>query len=324
MTLTISFVFVAVFLSVLLVYTAFQAERSARQKKTSSRLADIASGANQPVSDDEVDSILLNDSASSLPWLDRILKPLGVTARAHTLLVQADSRWSVETLLLYSSFAGGAAFLLAFWRTAAVWPSLVLGCVACFGPLGYVLRQRASRFEKFEQRLPEALDMMVSAIRAGHGILSAIGSVAKESPEPVSTEFRKCFDEQNFGLAFRTAMQNLALRVPLHDVQIVVTAILIQKESGGNLAEIIEKVAYIIRERFRLKRQIRVHTAQGRLTGWILTLLPVVLGCGIFLVNPEYIQRLWQNEMGVKLLYTSAVMTVLGGLIIRKIINVRI
>ncbi len=324
MTLTISFVFIAVFGSVLLVYSGLQAERSARRKRTSSRLAEIGDGANPPAPGDELDAILLEDSASSLPWLDRILKPLGITSRTRTLLMQADSKWKLETLLLYSSFAGGAAFLLALWRTGDVWPSVFLGCIALYGPWGYVFQQRSSRFAKFEQRLPEALDMMVSAIRAGHGILSAIGTVAKESPEPVATEFRKCFDEQNFGLPFRAAMQNLALRVPLHDVQIMVTAILIQKESGGNLAEIIEKVAYIIRERFRLKRQIRVHTAQGRLTGWILTLLPVALGFGIFLVNPEYIQRLWQNDVGVKLLYTSAVMTVLGGLIIRKIINVRI
>ena len=165
---------------------------------------------------------------------------------------------------------------------------------------------------------------MVSAIRAGHGLLAAIGTVAKETPAPISVEFRKCFDEQNFGLDFRTAMENLARRVPLHDVQIVVTAMLIQKESGGNLAEIIEKVAHIIRERFRLKRQVRVHTAQGRLTGWILALLPVILGFGIFLVNPEYMQALWQNPTGVKLMYTASIMTLIGGLIIRKIVKIRI
>jgi len=165
---------------------------------------------------------------------------------------------------------------------------------------------------------------MVSAIRAGHSFLSALGIVARETPAPISSEFRKCFDEQNFGLDLRVAMENLAIRMPLHDVQIIVTAVLIQKESGGNLAEILEKVAKVVRERFRLKRQIRTHTAQGRLTGLILALLPVILGFGIYVVNPEYMSKLWQNPLGVKLLYASGVMTLLGGLIIRKIVNVRI
>jgi tight adherence protein B len=166
--------------------------------------------------------------------------------------------------------------------------------------------------------------MMVSASRAGHGIQSAIGTVARETADPISTEFRICHDEQTFGLDFRTAMDNLATRVPLHDVQIMVTAILIQKESGGNLAEIVEKVAHIIRERFRIKREIGTKTAQGRLTGWVLALLPVILGFLIFLVNPEYMEKLWQTDVGVKLLYSATMMTLVGGLIIRKIVNVRV
>jgi len=117
---------------------------------------------------------------------------------------------------------------------------------------------------------------------------------------------------------------NLAARIPIHDVHIIVTAILIQKESGGNLAEILEKVAYIIRQRFRLKKQVRVHTAQGRLTGLILTLLPVILGAAMYLVNPEHMSILWENPMGIKLIYTSIIMTIIGGLIIRKIVNIRI
>ena len=128
---------------------------------------------------------------------------------------------------------------------------------------------------------------MVSSLRAGNSLVSALRLVAFESPDPIGTEFRICFDEQNYGLELRTAMENLVTRVPLQDLRIVVTAILIQKESGGNLAEVLDKASYVIRERFRLRRQVRVHTAQGRLTGWILSLLPVVLGVALYFDKPR-------------------------------------
>jgi tight adherence protein B len=161
-------------------------------------------------------------------------------------------------------------------------------------------------------------------LRAGNSLVSALGMVAREAREPIGPEFRICFDEQNYGLELRTAMQNLVIRVPLQDVRIVVTAIMIQKDSGGNLAEVLDKSAQIIRERFKLKRQIRVHTAQGRLTGWILSILPLVLGFALYLVNPDGMSVLWTKPVGIKMLYTSAVMTTVGALIIRKIVRVRI
>ena len=210
---------------------------------------------------------------------------------------------------------------LIYLRTGAVVISLFLGLVLGAGPYFYVSYKRTKRFEKFEQQLPETLDLMVSALRAGHSLVSALNLAATESPDPLGQEFRICFDEQNYGLELKTAMNNLATRVPLQDLKIVITAILIQRESGGNLAEVFDKAAYVIRERFRLKRQVRVHTAQGRLTGWILTFLPVALGLGLYLINPESMSLLWTRPIGVKLLYLSAAMTITGGLIIRKIVN---
>jgi tight adherence protein B len=212
----------------------------------------------------------------------------------------------------------------SYFRTSAVLLSLLLGAAGASLPWLYVLRKRSKRFALFEQMLPEALDLIVSALRAGHGLTSAIGTVAKEMTDPIAKEFRQCFDEQNFGLDLRAAMVNLAGRVPIHDVRIIVTAVLVQKESGGNLAEVLDKVASIIRERFRLKRQIQVHTAQGRLTGWILAVLPLVLGIGLYLLNPESMSVLWKNPTGLKLLYGAVVMTIIGALIIRKIVRVRV
>jgi tight adherence protein B len=196
-----------------------------------------------------------------------------------------------------------------------------IGLVLGFAPIGFAMHKRNARFNKFLGGLPEALDLMVSALRAGHSLIAAMGLVARECPAPVGAEFKACFEEQNYGLELKTALDNLLARVPLQDLRIVATAIMIQKESGGNLAEVLDKTAHVIRERFRLKRQVMVHTAQGRLTGWILTGLPVFLGIALYFLNPEMMSLLWTRPIGVKLIWTACGMIVVGGLIIRQIVN---
>lgn len=188
-------------------------------------------------------------------------------------------------------------------------------------PVAFVMFKRKKRLAKFEEGLPEALDLIVSALRVGHSLNSALGLVTRECPDPVGSEFRVCYDEQNYGLELKTALENMVTRMPTQDLQIVVTAVMIQKESGGNLAEVLEKTAEVIRERFRLKRQVSTHTAQGRLTGLILTFLPVVLGCALYFISPKMMSLLWTTPIGIKLLYISSGMIVVGGLIIRKIVN---
>jgi tight adherence protein B len=163
---------------------------------------------------------------------------------------------------------------------------------------------------------------MVSGLRAGHSLLAAMALVARECPQPVGGEFKICFEEQNYGLEMKAALESLIVRVPLQDLKITTTAILIQKESGGNLAEVLDKTAYVIRERFRLKRQIMVHTAQGRLTGLILTLLPIVLGVGIYFVDPGMISILWHRQIGIELMWAAAGLIVLGGFVIWKIVDI--
>jgi tight adherence protein B len=150
--------------------------------------------------------------------------------------------------------------------------ALASGAVLGVLPFAFVMFKRHRRFSAFEKNLPEALDLMVSGLRAGHSLLAAMALVARECPQPVGGEFKICFEEQNYGLEMKAALENLIVRVPLQDLKITTTAILIQKESGGNLAEVLDKTSHVIRERFRLKRQIMVHTAQGRLTGLVLTL----------------------------------------------------
>jgi tight adherence protein B len=323
MFLIILLVFIAVFIVTVLIVTALGTGAS-EQTKQALALLDSALVTPDGEKDDEVLDIRRRELMSTIPWLNRWLIQLDVAPRLRVLLNQAEVKWTVGGLALIGTAAGVFSTYAVWLRTGAGVLAVVLGAAAATIPLVYVLHKRAQRFGKFEEHLPDALDLIVGALRAGHSLISAIGVVAREAPEPIKKEFRICFDEQNFGVDFRTAMLNLATRVPIQDVRIIVTAMLIQKESGGNLAEILEKAAHVVRERYRLKRQIRVHTAQGRLTGWILAVLPLVLGTGMYLVNPEHMSVLWTRPLGLKLMYTAGVMTSIGALVIRSIIRIRV
>jgi len=202
--------------------------------------------------------------------------------------------------------------------------ALGAGLVTAALPFGFVWFKRAKRFGKFEQQLPEALDLIVSGLRAGHSLSSALGLVTRECQDPLASEFRLAFDEQNFGLDMRTALENLIKRVPLQDLKMAITAIIIQRESGGNLAEVLEKTAHMVRERFRLKKQVKVHTAQGRMTGLVLTILPVGLGFGLWIINPQNESLLWRREIGVKLLIGAACSLIVGSALIQKIIRLKV
>jgi tight adherence protein B len=320
MAIVLVLVFIGVFavLSLVLIASGVGASEQAKQTLAAlqSALAVETSGSGDPIVD-----IRKSELLSAIPWINRWLMSIEIAPRLRTLLYQANVKWTAGGLILMSAGCFVLPAYLIYLRTRTVLFSLLIGLFMGGAPILYVMYRRRHRFNKFEEEMPEALDLMVSALRAGHSLVAALSLVASESPEPIGGEFRICFDEQNYGLELRTAMSNLLTRVPLQDLRIVVTAILIQKESGGNLAEVLDKTAYVIRERYRLRRQVRVHTAQGRLTGWILSLLPIVLGIALYLVNPDAMSLLWKREIGIRLLYTAAVLTVIGGLIIRKIVN---
>jgi tight adherence protein B len=316
----VAIVFFGVFSLAVLLMTASRTDASKQSEKTMSVLQAALATARSSNLDQIVD-IRKQELLSALPWLNRWLLKLEIAPRLRTLLLQADLKWTAGGLLLMCALCFAVPAYLIYLRTGVVILSLLLGLLLSAAPLAFVLYKRRQRFDKFEEGLPEVLDLMVSALRAGHSLVSALDLAAAEAPDPIGTEFRICFDEQNYGLELKTAMNNLATRVPLQDLKIVITAILIQKESGGNLAEVFDKAAYVIRERFRLKRQVRVHTAQGRITGWILSFLPLVLGVALYLINPESMSLLWTRAIGIKLLYTSAAMTIIGALIIRKIVD---
>ncbi len=265
-----------------------------------------------------------SDLVSSIPWLNTHLEKLHIIPYLRSLLTQADLKWTPGALILMTvaAFAIPAYLLTAFAHFGGRYASaaFVLGGL----PIGYVLLKRKQRFGKFEEHLPEALDLMVSGLRAGHSLNSAIGLVTRECPDPVGTEFRIAYDEQNFGLDMRSALDNLVTRVPIPDMKIAVTAIIIQRESGGNLAEVLDKTSNMIRQRFRLKRQIRVLTAQGRLTGWILTVLPIAVGIGLYILNPTSMSLLWTTDLGRKMLIYSVCSLIVGSAIIQKIVRMKV
>jgi tight adherence protein B len=320
MLLLLVLVFIGVFVVLTLLLVASGTGASQQTKQTLAVLAS-ALAVDQSRTGDPIVDIRKSELLSAVPWINRWLLKLEIAPSLRNLLYQADVKWTAGGLLLMSVACSVFPAYLIYLRTGAVIFALAIGLIAGGAPILYVLHKRRQRFGKFEQELPEALDLMVSALRAGHSLVAALSLVAHECPDPIGAEFRICFEEQNYGLELRTAMTNLTARIPLQDLKIVVTGILIQKESGGNLAEVLDKAAYVIRERYRLKRQVRVHTAQGRLTGWILSFLPLALGIALYLINPDTMSLLWRRAIGVKLLYAAAAMTITGALIIRKIVN---
>ena len=322
MLLTAILVFVAVFGAVVLAALVIAGTAGTEKKQIIERLESLQDSVRRGSREESV-SLLREEMLSRIPVINRWLVELDLFPQLRKVLIQGDVPLTLAGLMASSVALAAVGGVACYWRTRALPFSLVMAAAASL-PFVYVWFKRYQRFNRFEELLPQALDLMVNALRAGHSLISAMEMVAREVPEPVGLEFRKTFDEQNFGLDMRDSLTNLARRMPTHDIQIVVTAILIQKETGGNLAEILEKVAHIIRERFRLKRQIRVHTAQGRLTGWILTALPVVLGALMYLKNPVYMSRLWNHPTGIKLMYAAVAMIILGGLTIRKIIRIRV
>ena len=310
---------IAVFATVALLLYLFMGGKDKVTKQTLTRLDSIGLGPQSP-QNDEID-VRRDDTYSTVAWLDTLLRKTDYTRLLQVKLYQAELNWTPEKLLKLMLVAGAVFGGLVYLRTGTVFLTLLMFAVGASLPYLYVRRKYLRRFEKMRERLPESLDLMVSAIRAGHSFTSAMGLASKESPEPVKREFRQCFEEQNFGLDLRMAMNNLAYRMPIRDVRMIVTAVLIQKEAGGNLTEILDKVAYLIREDYRIQRQVSVHTAQGRITGYVLAGLPLFLGMVLYVLNPENMSLLWQRSVGVKMLEAAVVMEAVGLLIIRKIVQ---
>jgi tight adherence protein B len=272
----------------------------------------------------DTEAILKREVYSDLPIVNAILRRIQLAADVDTLIKQANSTLTVGRVLFGALVIAIVAGVLAgtYMHNAPL--GLVVGLAAGFSPYIFLRMKRTARLRAFEAMLPEAIDLLARALRAGHALTAAIEMVSKEIADPVGTEFRRVFEEQNFGLPIREALINMAKRVPVPDLQFLVTAMLVQKETGGNLAEVLDKTGTVIRERSRLLGQLRIYTAQGRMTGWILGLLPFIVFLLMNFVNPNYARTLINDPMGRKAVWLGLALMGIGVWMIRKIVDIKV
>jgi tight adherence protein B len=265
-----------------------------------------------------------NELMSEIPWLNRVLVRVQSAVRLKQLLDQADLHITPSRLVMLAALAGALAAMAA----SVIKPSILLmigaGIVAASLPFFHVWWKRKKRFDAFLEHLPDALDLMSRGLSAGHAFSEALHMVSTEMPDPIAAEFRKTYEEQNLGLSLKLALENLTQRVPLLDLRMCVTAVLIQRETGGNLAEILEKVAYTIRERFRILGDLKTLTTSSRMSAWLLCALPIGVAFMITVLNTEYMSVLWKDRRGHYLIAVALFMQLTGMLIVRKILRIKI
>lgn len=315
-------VFVFGLLVVLGGYLAATQGSDAKRKRLRQRLSEALL---HSAHTEDVEVILArNELMSEIPWLNRVLIDLQATLHLKKMLDQADLHITPSRLLMFSGMAGILAALAVSMISANLLLIVLAGVATAAIPFVHVWWTRRKRFDHFLENLPDALELMSRALSAGHGFAEALHMVSTEMPEPIATEFRKTYDEQNLGLSLKLALENLTDRIPLLDLRMCVTAVLIQRETGGNLAEILEKVAYTIRERFRIMGDLKTLTTSSRMSAWILCGLPILVALAVTLLNPDYMSVLWKDQRGHYLIAAAVILQVSGMLVVRKILNIKI
>jgi tight adherence protein B len=301
---------------------AFFTEPSKTDKQIHSRLASLDRKRGLAV-DDEL-SVMREVTFSSIPALDTFLRHNRLATGLCLLIDQSGLQWTIGRVVFTTLVMICVGALLGNWWIAPGllgWaPGLALGIV----PFVFLFKKREWRFRRIVQQLPEAIDLMSSGLRAGQALPSTVETVAREAADPLASEFRRAAVEQSFGLPFRDAMLNLRSRTPVPDLQFLVAAILVQKETGGNLAQILDKTSRMIRERMRVAGEMRIRTAQGRITGWVLCALPFAMFIGMNLLHPGYGRVLFESPLGRTMLKYAAILMVIGVFLIRRIVNITI
>lgn len=310
-------VLIAAFAVVALLTEPSKADKQIHSRLVSlDRRVDTASGVDKR-------GIVKEITFSTVPAFDKFLRQNRYAIHLQLLIEQCDLDWSVGRVMMSTLLLVCLGAALGNWwiRPGLIgWlPGLALG----FVPYLYLLQKRKRRARQFAEMLPSAIDLMTRGLRAGQALPATIETISRECDDPLRAEFRRAADEQSFGLPFREAMLNLSRRMPVPDLQFLVTAILVQKETGGNLAQILDKTSNVLRERIRVVGQLRVRTAQGRLTGAVLMGLPFVIFIGMNFLNPGYGRVLFDTPLGQKMVACASIMMVIGILLIRKIVNVR-
>jgi tight adherence protein B len=263
------------------------------------------------------------EQLSRVGRLNTLLEHMGrVAAPLQRNITQAGLKFTVATLLLSSGCLALGAYLIVKLITFNTLIGIGAGVLASFVPFIYVNQMKSRRLRKFEEQFPEAIDLIGRALRAGHAFTTGLAMAAEEIPKPVGEEFQLLYDRQNFGMQMPDAMKAFAARIPLIDARFFVTAVLTQRETGGNLGEVLDNLASVIRDRFRVKRQVRVLTAHGRITGWILAGMPPALAAVMLVVSPGHMKMLINDPLGVQMIMGALVLQVIGTLIIRKLVDI--
>jgi len=304
------FLFIAVVLLMEGAYLMWNTSKGPEAKRIARRLRVMSAGTDRV--GEEV-SILKSRMLSQTPAIERLLLQAPRVKQLDRLLEQSGLTWSVAELLGLMLLAAAVAAAIALYFGTTFFLALIAAVIMCALPFAYVFRARANRMVKIEQTLPDAMDLIGRALRAGHAFPTAVQMVGDELGDPIGGEFRTLFDEVNYGVSMQTALLNLAARVPVTDLRYFVIAVLIQRETGGNLAELLDNIAAIIRARLKLFGQIRVLSAEGKLSAWILTLLPIGVAVVMNVVNPAFISLLWKDPMGLRLV-TGAVLLMIFGI----------
>jgi tight adherence protein B len=298
-------------------------QRSARARLIRERLATVQKAPERDTNEEL--ALLRDEQLSRIPALDTLLRRSERVSAVQESLAQAGMKMRAGNFLMLCVFCGvaaGAATLAWSSKTPAIaWTAFIIGT---FLPYSVVSYRRQKRFEKFEELFPEAIDTLARAVRAGHAFTTALEMISNEVAEPLSSEFRKLYEEQKFGMPVRDALMNLTMRMPLVDVKFFVTAVMLQRETGGNLAEILDNLSYVIRERFKIQRQVRVHTAQGRLTMALLMAMPPGVVALLLVMSPEFVRPLFSDPIGHTLLAASVALQTIGYFVIRKIIRIQV
>lgn len=265
--------------------------------------------------------LVRDEMLSSVPALHRLLMKWTWSSRLRDFVAQAGMKTKPAKLLLISAVIGLGSYLITKMFYPQFPIAVLAAIIATVVPFSVVAFKRRRRLRKFEEHFPEALDLLGRAVRAGHAFTTGLEMIAKESSEPVAEEFRATFEEQNFGLPLKDALLNMTERVPMVDVRFFVTALLIQKETGGNLAEILDGLSRVIRDRFRIHREVKTRTAQGRLTAAILISLPPLMMLMLEIINPHYIHILVDDPAGPVVLSIAVGMQLIGSALLWKIIH---
>jgi len=293
------------------------------QRRFDRRLRDVSTES-EPESEASDQTVVKRLVEGPLPAVDRFMARTQAGGWLGRLIEQSGVRTTVSAVMVMSVIIAAACALTAHAFARLPFASLGAAIVGGLLPFAWLRHRRSSRLKKFEEQFPEALDVLSRAVRAGHAFQSALSMAADELPAPVGPELKKTFEQQNYGLPLRDALNQLSERVAILDVRFFVTAVLIQRDTGGNLAEILDNLAHVVRERFKIQRQVRVHTAHGRFTGYVLLALPAFLAFALSFLNGEHMGPLFHEHMGRMMLTGALGLQTVGYFWIRKVIKIEV